>query len=101
MKSNKLKYIFLLLGILISRITISQVEMIEDEFIEYNEELAKSDYKIAIQLEYSGSLNKAINHYRHVAKFDSTSEIGKLSKGKLDSIWVIETELFQSKLVTD
>ena len=102
MKKKKWEYIFLIIGVLsIFQTSFSQTNTDEEEevFIEYNKELAKDDFEKAIKFEKSDSLIEAIRCYKRVAKYDSTNRIGKLSKSKLDSVWLIEKEIFSNQIL--
>lgn len=95
----KLKLVILFFAILNPQLAFSQSELGDEEFVEYSKDLAIQDFKTAVKLEESDSLINAIRYYINVAEFDSTSEIGKFSKSKLDSIWEIEKVIFQSELI--
>lgn len=99
MTPHKTELAFILLVTLNIQIIFSQSEKVENDSFGYSQELAMRDFAMAASLEKSDSLKKAIRYYRYVAKFDSTSEIGRLSMAKLDSVWKMEKSIFQSQLI--
>ncbi|KAA3635620.1 MAG: hypothetical protein DWQ02_09605 [Bacteroidetes bacterium] len=99
MRQQNIKLIFLFLAIFNLQTIYSQSELVDEEFVEYSEELALQDYTKALRLEQAGSLKEALSFYKYVAQFDSTNDIGRISKSKLDSIGTIEKEIFQNQFM--